>query len=185
MVNLKNKATGRLVESVVKAALGSEIEISTVETVVPGEKFAPGLRKSAGRRSPQDEAPIEATVERHAAKVLGESSGEALLLGVAGTVKTYSYDGRSRPGLVLQSARTSTAAITSEQQQQLEEQPRQCSQQQQVHDKCGEESEGGDDGDVYVCDDAEMEESDSSSLSTSDVLVPPGSPPYQVRGGTK
>ncbi|CAM9209592.1 unnamed protein product, partial [Sphacelaria rigidula] len=188
LVNLKNKATGRLVESVVKAALGSEVEISTVETVVPGEKFAPGLRKSAGRRSPLDEAPIEATVERHAAKVFGESGGTALLLGITGVVKTYLYDGRGRPGLALTSTSTSTstsistAATTSEQQHQQEKQPRQPSPQQQLHGKYAEESEGGDDEDTYAYADAEMEEWDSSSQS-SDVLAPPGSPPYQQHQG--
>lgn len=112
LINLKNKATRRLVESIVKSALGPHVSTSTVDTLLPGEKFAPGLRKS-GKRGTGSETPIEATIERHAAQVFRESVGRALLLGVAGNTKSFSYD--SRAGLVLTAI--SPSATTSDRKQ--------------------------------------------------------------------
>lgn len=103
LVNLKNKATRRSVDLIIKSALGAESHTSMVDTRLPGEKFAPGLRTSKKRRTGSEtshEAPVEATIERHAAQVFRESDGKALLLGVAGKTKSYSYD-RNRTGLVL------------------------------------------------------------------------------------
>lgn len=99
LVNLKNKATGRLVDSFVKKALGAHFDATPVNTVLPGEKFAPGRRKSthkgyAEANSPTDETPIKATIERHAEEILGASDGRALLLGVSGSLKHFLYNSK-------------------------------------------------------------------------------------------
>lgn len=95
-INLKIKSTGRLVDAIVKTALGATCSSMPMEIQRAGEKFVPAksTRKRSRRRG------VKATIERIGEQVFKGSDGEqALLLGRNGEIDTYVYD--SANGLVL------------------------------------------------------------------------------------
>lgn len=96
LINLKTKATGRLVDAIVKTALGAICSSMPMEIQQAGEKFVPA--KSSKKRMRRKN--VQATIERAAAQIFKDSNNEhALLLGPEGEVDVYSYD--SSAGLVL------------------------------------------------------------------------------------
>lgn len=90
LVNLKTKATGRLVESIVKNSLGPLCLARPVQTQKPGEKFVPA-RNTKKRGNTAVRKTGEATIEREAKFVFGESSGTAFLLGCETEILTFKF----------------------------------------------------------------------------------------------
>lgn len=96
LINLKIKATGRLVDAIVKTAFGAICSSMPMEIQQPGEKFVPA--KSSKKRLRRKN--VQATIERAAAQIFKNSNNEqALLLGREGECDIYSYD--NSIGLVL------------------------------------------------------------------------------------
>lgn len=97
LLNLKTKSTGRLVDSIVKNALGAFCQAIPMATHVAGEKFVPA--RSSNKRTRTKTA--ESTIEREAKEVFAASGGgRAYLLGSNGEMSMYSY--HSTTGLVLE-----------------------------------------------------------------------------------
>lgn len=95
-INLKTKSTGRLVDAIVKTALGATCSSTPMEIQRAGEKFVPAkcTRKRSRRRG------VKATIERIGEHMFkGSDGGQAFLLSRDGEIDTYVYD--SVNGLVL------------------------------------------------------------------------------------
>ncbi|CAM9297345.1 unnamed protein product [Sphacelaria rigidula] len=91
LVNLKTKATGRLVDSIVKNSLGPLCDATPVQTKRPGEKFVPA-RSAKKRGNSAVRKTGEATIEREATRVYNDGGrGRAWLLAREGPTETFTY----------------------------------------------------------------------------------------------
>lgn len=95
LVNLKTKATGRLVDSIVKNSLGPLCDAKPMQTQRAGEKFVPA-RSTKKRGNSAVRKTGEATIEREASRVFGEGHGGlAFLLAREGLTVTFKYSRES------------------------------------------------------------------------------------------